>query len=132
MTPVVGHTHAHVGALGFSQCPTWCRMIYAVLSSMLVAAAALVPGAEAAGSRNLQQFSASNFASQGSNNGETTTTQSRSQPEHTVTHDRVSSSVSCRSRARSFTIADSKDAHVEAGVSQPHAKLSASFRTDTL
>jgi hypothetical protein len=107
---------ARVVATHCSQCPPWCRMIYAFLTTMLVAAAALVPGTEA-GSRN-HVITASAHASQNSTNGSKTrgASLSPSPPVTSVKHETLISKEGCCAFDTYFEIADSKSAHVTAGV----------------
>jgi hypothetical protein len=99
-----------------SQCSSPRRMIHAVLSTMLVASAALMPGAEAAGVRHLLQgFSSENFETATNNDGSQSSSSGGTSPTSSKTHSTQSSEVACSSKAKSFTIADSKDVHVRAG-----------------
>jgi hypothetical protein len=118
-------------------------MIYAFLTTMLVAAAVLVPGAEAAGSRNLHVITASASASQDSTNGGKPRRASPSPSPPVVSVTRRSpktASVSCSANGHSFTIANSKDVHVSAGVprldiwptNMVFSKVSTSLTTGTL
>jgi hypothetical protein len=100
-----------------SQFSSQRRMIHAALSTMLIAAAALMPGAEAAGVRHLLQgFSSEKFETATNNDGSQSSSGGGTSPTSSKTHSTQSSEVACSSKAKSFTIADSKDVHVRAGM----------------